>query len=81
MPAPLAQPAQWNLFCSYSIGVDVYPVECLPRAMLLAFHCTGAFPYSTGEFEVNIPSGLNFSQKTSEADLSPGIMVDLTGEL
>jgi hypothetical protein len=59
MPAPLAQPAQWNLFCSYSIGVDVYPVECLPRAMLLAFHCTGAFHYSTGELEVNIPSGLN----------------------
>jgi hypothetical protein len=47
----LAPLAQWN----------VYPVECLPRAMLLAFHCTGAFHYSTGELEVNIPSGLNFS--------------------
>jgi len=43
--------AQWN----------VYPVECLPRAMLLVSHCTGAFPYSTGELEGNIPSGLNFS--------------------
>jgi len=23
------------------------PVKCLPRAMLLAFHCTGAFPWES----------------------------------
>jgi len=34
-----------------------------------------------GIYFVVIPSGLNFSQKTSGADLSAGIMADLTGEL
>jgi len=70
MLAPLnVHPVKFFEKDSRAYLAGVYPVQCSPREMplylyftgaSLAFYCTGDLTYSTGEFEVNIPSGLNF---------------------
>jgi hypothetical protein len=42
--------------------------------MLLAFHCTGAFPYSTVELKVNIPSGCNIFSFLLHWSLTPSTL-------